>query len=132
MAVEYADGWGFYSLNGIRMKPEYVLTPAAELKPETVLKEKSVDVRRELLRKVGVIQMVSHGKVVEESGYYKLVDMSPVFTGIRYAPHLLMKNPSVDDTWHLEGVHPQCETIQQAINWRAGNINVLWTPAQLS
>jgi hypothetical protein len=58
--------------------------------------------------------------------------MSPVFTGLNYAPHLLMKNPSLVDTWHLEGVHPTCETIQQAINWRAGNIKVEWSPAQLS
>ena len=114
------------------MKPEHVLTPTNELSPETVLKEKSVDIRRELLRKIGVLKMKSKGIVVDTIGDYELIDMSPVFTGINYAPHLLMRNPSLPDTFHLEGVAPQCHTIEQAINWRAGNINIRWTPAMLS
>jgi hypothetical protein len=132
MALTYPDGWGIYALNGILMKPEYVLTPAGELSPETVLKERSVDIRRELLRKIGVLKMKSQGKIIETTGEYELIDMSPVFTGINYAPHLLMRNPSLPDTFHLEGVGPQCHTIEQAINWRAGNINIRWTPAMLS
>ena len=131
-AVEYADGWGWYSLNGVMMKPEYVLTPAEKTTPETVLAEKNVDIRRELIRKVGVQRMLSRGQEIDHCGTYKLIDMSPVLTGIRYAPHLLMRNPSVDDTWHLEGVGPECHTVQEAINWRAGNIEVEWSPAQLS
>jgi hypothetical protein len=132
MALTYPDGWGIYALNGIQMKPEYVLTPASELSPQTVLKEQSVDIRRELLRKIGVLKMKSQGKIIETIGEYELIDMSPVFTGINYAPHLLMRNPSLPDTFHLEGVAPQCHTIEQAINWRAGNINIRWTPAMLS
>jgi hypothetical protein len=132
MALSYPDGWGIYALNGIRVKPEYVLTPADQISPETVLKEKSVDVRRELLRKVGVLRMSEYGKVVDAQGDYKLIDMAKLFTGLRRAPFLLMKNPSLDDTFHLEGVAPECETVEQAINWRAGNIEIKWSPAQLS
>jgi hypothetical protein len=132
MAVEYADRWGWYALNGVVMKPEYVLTPAEKLRPDIILKETNVDIRRELLRKIGVQRMLSYGEEIDSMGSYKLVDMSPVFTGIRYAPHLLMKNPSVDDTWHLEGIGPECHTVQEAINWRAGNVEVEWSPAQLS
>jgi hypothetical protein len=132
MAVEYTDGWGWYALNGVIMKPEYVLTPAEKLQPDSVLKEPNVDIRRELIRKVGVQRMISYGKEIDAMGSYKLIDISPIFTGIRYAPYLLMKNPSLDDTWHLEGVDPECHTVQEAINWRAGNIKVEWSPAQLS
>jgi hypothetical protein len=131
-ALAYPDGWSIFALNGIRMKPEYVLTPAADLTPETILKEQSVDIRRELIRKVGVQRLIHHGREIEQAGTYKLVDMSPVFTSVRYAPHLLMLNPSVSDTWHLEGVGPECQTIEQAINWRAGNINITWQPWHLS
>ena len=131
-AVEYADGWGWYCLNGIPMRPDYVTAPAHQITPEMVLKERNVDMRRELLRKAGVFRMKEHGKLIEKVGDYELRDMSPVFTGIPYAPHLLMRNPSVEDTWHLEGVHPDCHTVQQALNWRAGNIEINWSPAQLN
>jgi hypothetical protein len=76
--------------------------------------------------------MVEHGQVVNQQGDYKLIDMHNIFAGLGYAPFLLMKNPSVPDTWHLEGVGAECRSIQQAINWRAGNIEIQWTPAQLS
>jgi hypothetical protein len=131
-AVEYADGWGWYCLNGIQMKPEYVITPADKLTPQVILAEKSVDIRRELIRKVGVMRMVDYGQVVNEVGDYKLVDMHKLFTGLNYTPFLLMKNPSVDDTFHLEGVAPECKTVQEAINWRAGNREIEWSPALLS
>jgi hypothetical protein len=131
-SIEYADGLlTIYHLNGVKMKPEYVLTPADKIDTKTILKEQNVDVRRELIRKVGAMRLVSEGKVIQESGSYKLVDMSPIFTGIRYAPYLLMQNPSVN-AQHFEGVSPECHTIEQAINWRSGDINKLWSPALLS
>jgi hypothetical protein len=132
MAIKWPDGWGLYMMNGIKMKPEYITTPATEISVDTVLAERNVDQRRELIRKVGVSRMVHAGKVVEESNGYKLVDMAPVFTGIPYAPHLLMKNPSVPDTYHLEGVAPECKTVQQAINWRGGDISIHWEPESLN
>ena len=131
-AIKYTDGFSVYSLNGIPMKPEYVLTPASEITPDIILGEQNVDMRRELIRKVGVQKLRDCGKPIEQVGSYQLLDMASVFAGIQYAPHLLMKNPSVDDTWHFEGVSSECKTIEQAINWRAGNIKIQWSPAQLS
>ena len=131
MAVEYADGWGWYALNGVVMRPEYVLTPPEKITPEMVLKEENVDQRRELLRKIGVERMVSHGKIIDKNNGYQLIDLSPIMN-LNYAPYLLMKNPSVDDTHHLEGVGVECKTVQEAINWRGGNISIRWEPYQLS
>jgi len=129
-AVEYKDGYGVFSLNGVRMNEEYVMTKAEDIKPETVLKEENVDMRRELLRKVGVERMSSYGKVIDTQGKYKLLDMAKLFMGVEYAPHLMMVNPSLKDTYHLEGVSQECRTVEQAINWRAGGIK--WEPALLS
>ena len=132
-AVEYADGWSIYSLNGVPMPKEYVLTPANKIEPETILREENIDVRRELLRRVGrvgVERMFGIGEIIEEQGDYKLVNMARVFN-LEYAPFLLMKNPSTG-TKHLEGVGPECRTIQQALNWRAGNREIDWLPYQLS
>jgi hypothetical protein len=108
------------------------MTPPDELTPEDVLKEANVDRRRELIRKIGVLRLINQGKVIDALGDYKLVDMAAIFDRIDYAPHLLMKNPSLNDTWHMEGVDPQCRTVQEALNWRAGNMKVNWSPELLS
>jgi hypothetical protein len=135
MAVRYTDGFGVYVLNGVSMKPEYVLTPADKLEPETVFKEENVDVRRELLRKIGVLRMASYGRIVDEVGDYKLIDMSPICRGsdINYRPCLLMRNPSLPDVWHIERVADECQTVEQAINWQAwGDKDKKWQPISLS
>jgi hypothetical protein len=131
-AVEFADGWGWYALNGVMMKPEYVLTPAEKISDKTILSEKNVDMRRELIRKVGLERFIKQGREIDSLGDYKLLDMQSLFDGIEYAPHLLMKNQSLEYAWHLEGVHPDCKTVQEAINWRAGNKDELWQPISLS
>lgn len=59
------------------------------------------------------------GKVKEERYGYKLIDMSPIFRTISYAPYLEMVNPSVG-TIHLEGINPKCKTIDEALTWRNG------------
>jgi hypothetical protein len=60
--------------------------------------------------------------------------MSPVFkgSGIRYAPFLLMQSASVEGARHLEGVSPECRTVEQAINWRASEVADNWDPDLLS
>jgi len=123
-ALEYPDGWSIYALNGVVVKPEYALTPGDQLDPGTILKEKNVDVRRELLRKVGIIRMVGYGKEIDRRDNYRLIDMSRIFKGsrLRYAPYLLMQSPSIDGAPQLKGVSPECHTVEQAINWRAGRI----------
>jgi hypothetical protein len=133
MALAYPDGWGIYALHGVRMKPEYVLTPAEKLDPKTVLAEPNVDVRRELIRKVGVERMLSHlpHKKLDTLGNYELysVELSETVKDARY---LKMLNPSIG-CWHLEGV--EGNTCQEALNWRAQRLKELsgnWTPSQLT
>jgi|3_EtaG_2_1085321.scaffolds.fasta_scaffold12633_4 hypothetical protein len=29
-------------------------------------------------------------------------------------------DPSLDGVWHVEGVHPDCKTVKQALEWRNG------------
>jgi len=120
-AVEYSDGWKLYFLNGIAMSPKQVLTPAEKLNPKEVLKETNVDKRRELIRKIGIERMLvslSH-KVLEKLGNYELlsVNLSDVVPNAKY---LKMLNPSVG-VWHLEGVAPECSTIEAALKWRNSN-----------
>lgn len=57
-AIVYSDGFEVYSLNGVRMPEQFVMTPAEKLDPMLVLNEKNVDVQRELIRKIGIERVI--------------------------------------------------------------------------
>ena len=116
IALAYPDGWGIYALHGVRVKPEYVLTPAAELKPETILAENNAEVRMALIRKVGLERLVSYGAELNVWGEYKLLDMKQLM-GNQKALYLLMHNPSTG-VWHLEGVPNDCTSVKEALHRR--------------
>jgi len=132
MALAYPDGWEIYALNGIRMREEHIMTPAEKLNPGEILLEKNVEIRRELIRKIGIerfLQVCPH-KMLHKSGNYELLSLS-LSAEISDARFLKMVNPSIG-CYHVEAVAPECNTVQQAINWRAGNINQEWTPEVLT
>lgn len=94
--------------------------------PAQVLAEQNVEVRRELIRKVGVERMLSvlPNRVLDTVGNYSLLSIQ-LSEQIRDAKFLKMLNPSIG-VWHVEGVHPDCATVQEAINWRADSKH--WSP----
>jgi hypothetical protein len=133
MSIEYSSGWGLWHLNGIQMDREQVLIDSEKMTAEMVLKEDNVDRRRELLRKFGIDRMVDHGKVKHKVNGYKLIDMAPLFKNLEYAPYLFMENASLPGTFHLEGVHPECQTVEHAINWRKHkDIHKEWKPEKIT
>jgi hypothetical protein len=93
------------------------MTPESKLDLKFFQEEKNVEVRAQFIRKYGIERMKAHGKSIEKNDVYELIDMAPIFTRVQYAPYLFMINPSTG-TIHAEGVHPDCKTIQQALNWR--------------
>ena len=123
-AIEYGDGFCVYVIGGTRV-PKWI----AEFDPETVDSKKILAIdnaehRMIAIKKMGVERMLEHGKVIdidekEQGGPYKLVDMSSIIEGTDYAPFLQMKNPS-EDKIHLEGVHPDCRTVADALEFREG------------
>jgi hypothetical protein len=131
-ALAYPDGFEIYALNGVRMKKCYVTTPAENLDPKIVLAETNVEVRRELIRKLGMERFLSvcEHKSVDRSGNYELLSI-PLSKEIPDSRWLKMINPSVG-CFHVEAVAPECKTVQQAVNWRAGNIKVDWAPEILT
>ncbi len=127
MAVKYKDGYGMYCLNGIKV-PEYLaITPESELDIDFFKKETNADIKAEFIRKFGIERMLDLGKKIDsyknyEEGLwidseYELWDMANIFESIDYAPHLRMKNLSTG-TWHLEGVSPECRSLEQALRFR--------------
>jgi len=130
-AIEYSDGYRQYWMHGTRVPEELAMTPTPELKPGDLKKYDNAEVRMQFIRKLGVDRLKEKGTVVDKRGSYELIDMHPLFDGVRYAPYLFMVNPSTGAV-HAEGVHPDCKTVQQAINWRGGDIERVWEPLQLT
>ncbi len=119
LAVEYPDGYGLYFLNGVRVSKELVVTPAEKLDPKLILKEENAEVRREIVRKIGIERVCQklQTKCLDKKGDYELLNLD-LGEG-RTRPYLKMKNPSIG-VYHIEGVHPNCNTVEQALDWRNG------------
>jgi hypothetical protein len=118
-AIKFADGWGVWSLNGVRVTQEIVETPASELDPQLVLTTQNAEWRREIVRKIGIERVCEalKAKSVDRDGDYELMLLN---LGDRRArPFLKMRNPSIG-VYHIEGVSPECRTVQQALNFRNG------------
>lgn len=106
-----------YYLNGVWVTKELVMTPAEKLDPHILLKEKNAEVRREIVRKIGIERIVLKigGKSLDKQGDYELLNLD--LGDGRQRPYLKMKNQSIK-TWHLEGVPPEIKTVQAALFWR--------------
>jgi hypothetical protein len=121
-----------YSLNGVEV-PEYIaVTPAEDIDLEYYNTIKNADVRAEFVRKVGIESFLSKGNKIDSyenynvnthawwhKSEYELWDMSSLFEGLEYAPFLKMMNQTTH-IWHMEGVSPQCRTVEAALKERFG------------
>jgi hypothetical protein len=116
-AIEYKDGFCVYALNGIRVSKALAETPAEKLDCKIMLTEKNAEIRREIVRKIGINRIVMKlgAKSIDKKGEYELLNFD-VIDGT-YRPYLRMRNPSIDAI-HVEGVHPDCKTVNQALAWR--------------
>ncbi len=130
-AIRYRDGWGFYCLNGVVVPDWLVKTPKQDIDPKRVSEIENVEVRREFVRKIGIERCIEAlgWKPLDVVGDYTLGEVSVVGSPRRY---LKMLNPSVH-VWHLEAVHPDCQSVQEALNWRAyGDKSKNWNPIILT
>lgn len=117
--VEFADGGAMWALNGVYVSQYVAETPADELDPKIIGTETNAQVRSEIVKKIGVdrcVTTLSKG-ALDTDGNYELHDMNLGEDQLRR--YLVMQNPSVD-TVHVESVHPDCATVQDALNFRNG------------
>lgn len=119
MAIEWSDGYGEYALNGVWVDEKLVMTPSEKLDPAIVLKEKNAEVRREIVRKIGIerVMMKLGAEIIDKQGEYELVLLD--LQDGRKREYLKMKNPSIGVT-HIEGVKPGIKTVKKALAWRNG------------
>ena len=124
-AIEWRDGYGEYYLNGVLVTEEIVMTPAEKLDSKLILKEKNVEVRREIVRKIGVEKLCKDlGATTIEKGWdhrgnpCELIGLDLGDGRIR--PYVKLMNPSVEGVFHIEGVSPECDTLDKAFKFRNG------------
>jgi hypothetical protein len=131
-AWEYSDGLRGWALNGVRVPQALAELPGEKIDPKLVVEETNAEVRREIVRKIGVerVCMKLGSKLIDKKDEYELITLD--LGDGRKRPYLKMRNPSIA-TWHLEGVPPDISTVQEAINWRAyGDKTKSWDPAILT
>lgn len=118
-AARWESGECLHFLNGVLVPGEVALTPARELDSRLVVKTTNAEVRREIVRKIGIERVVTElGAVcVDRQGNYELLLLD--LGDRRRRPFLKMRNPSVG-VFHVEGVHPGCRTVREALAWRNG------------
>lgn len=117
MAIAWRDGYGEYYLNGVSVDENVVMTPIDKLDSKLILKETNAEVRREIVRKIGAEKLCKdlNAKIIDMKENYELLGIDIGDNRIR--PYLKMVNPSIG-TYHIEGVHPDCKTVDMALEWR--------------
>lgn len=119
-AVRWESGERLHFLNGVLVPEHVAMTPARELDCRLVVEIRNAEVRREVVRKVGIERVVTElgAASVDRQGDYELLLLD---LGDRLRrPFLKMRNPSVPGVFHVEGVHPDCRTVREALAWRNG------------
>ena len=116
-AVHFPTGERYYFLHGVKVGAEIVETPAGVLDPRLILTERNAEVRREIVRKIGLERVCEAlgARCVERRGDYELLLLDLRDGAPR--PFLKMRNPSIG-VYHVEGVAPECRTVAQALAWR--------------
>jgi hypothetical protein len=129
-------------LNGVQVEQWLAETPVDQLDAKKILDLKNVDQRREGLRRLGMERFVNQVKgIVIDKDYttkskYELLAIK-LGNKDEIVKFLKMNNPSVEAI-HIECVHEDCLTVQDAINWRAygdealTNKNLRWEPSELT
>jgi hypothetical protein len=127
-AVKYEDGFEVYALNGVVLDKKWVMTPFNDIDVKEAMAVDNVEVRRELVRKIGIETICEKmdADVADEKDDYQLL-LLDIGDGNK-RPYLKMTNPSIG-TYHVEGVHPDCKTVADALEWRNGTKEV---PSQLT
>lgn len=135
--IKWSDGTGIYQIHGINVPAWICETPRNEFTKEMILKEENVDYRRCIIQKIGITKAIEilGAEVVDTydsqiGGRYELLMIDYDNRGTK-RPYLKMSNPSLNDTFHVEGVEPNIKTAKAAIMYRNG-LKTFIEPVSLS
>lgn len=134
-----------YFFRDIKVPKWLYVTPAEEINPQDYLLLENANVKAEFVRKIGIDRLVKFGTVIDSyenypdnemwaNSEYKIIDMSGLMLPKKivgrtiteyftYAPYLYMKNQTTG-VYHLEGIHPRCRTLYDAIKMRYNGLTI--------
>ena len=118
-AIAFGDGFAVWGLNGVRVPQDIAETAWDKIPMEKIIQEKNAEVRREVVRKVGVERIIKEtsAEVIDKEGDYELLLLD--IGDKRMRPYLKMLNPSIG-TYHIEGVPVGTKTVAEAKKFRNG------------
>jgi hypothetical protein len=118
LALEYRDGYGIYSLDGVILNKEIIENINNKTSSKAVLKIKNVDQRVVSIKYFGIENMLNELSAlsIDKNNEYELFEVN--LEGEKNKL-LSMKNPSEPKT-HYEWVIPEVKTITEAMAWRIG------------
>jgi hypothetical protein len=130
-AVDYSSQPFVYALHGVRFPVEmaikWVVPPVSELPIDQVLSITNTEQRREIIKRIGIQnmwkqlnpRMLDTATIAGNSYQLHEISLTGNASNDRMNRiYLQMLNPSVIGEIHIEGVHPDCRTVEQALNWR--------------
>jgi hypothetical protein len=127
-AVAYSGQPFVYALHGVRFPHEmarrWVIPPVSELPIDQVLSIINTEQRREVVKRIGIQRLWNqlNPRMLDTAtiagNNYQLHEISLTGSDDGGRIYLQMLNPSVIGEIHIEGVHPECRTVEQALNWR--------------
>jgi len=126
-ALRYKDGFAIWRLNGITIPKKWILTPPEEMDPIEILKEENVEVREELIKKIGMNnfyektgakEIDTWDIVIEDKHLHYSLIMLNLGTEIGEIPYLKMESPSLAGVYHIEPVAKHIRTAKEAFEFR--------------
>lgn len=140
----------FYYKNKVKLPVWLYKTKADDLKTEDFLLLQNADTKAVFIEKFGIDRLAKLGTVIDSyenypdnemwaKSEYKIIDMHKIIPAreridrwknsrgrakpFTYAPFLYMKNQTTG-VYHLEGIHPRCKTLYDAIKMRYKGLNI--------
>jgi hypothetical protein len=126
MSVKFSDDWGIYTLNGVSVTKDIVMTPAEKIDPTIILTEKNVEIRREIVKKIGIERVCQklNSRTIDTGLDYnnKQCELLCIDIHGKTYKYIKLVNPSVEGIYHIEGVSTECNTIEDALTYRKPDI----------
>ena len=140
----------FYYKNKVKLPVWLYKTKADDLKTEDFLLLQNADAKAVFIEKFGIDRLAKLGTVIDSyenypdnemwaKSEYKIIDMHKIIPAreridrwknprgrakpFTYAPFLYMKNQTTG-VYHLEGIHPRCKTLYDAIKMRYKGLKI--------
>ena len=141
VAIRY-PGRDMFVLENMPVEPSFVTRKREDIPVQDILGIENVDVRRAVITRVGneiFNRKLAEGdnvQVLNKKDSYELLRIKINVAGGRGGAtsvdgiYLRMVNPSTGAI-HVEGVGPECRTVEDAIKWRTGKDRD-WNPSELT